>query len=120
MAITLVTFYSLDDFLMNLNILGTNFSMLIKAFYFENVLKKMKDERLLRIVLKMWCFIGSWFFERFRNNSLRIYGLCPSHYLSAPDLSWNVMLHMKNVELELTLDPEMYIFFEKGRGGGVF
>ena len=23
-------------------------------------------------------------FEKFRNNSLKNYGLCPSHYLSAP------------------------------------
>ena len=26
-------------------------------------------------------------FEKFRNNSLKHYGLCPSHYLSAPGLS---------------------------------
>ena len=27
-------------------------------------------------------------FEKIRNNSLKSYGLCPSDYLSAPDLSW--------------------------------
>ena len=27
-------------------------------------------------------------FEKFRNNSLKDYGLCPSHYLSALALSW--------------------------------
>ena len=27
-------------------------------------------------------------FEKFRNNSLKNYGLCPSHYLSALALSW--------------------------------
>ena len=26
-------------------------------------------------------------FEKFRNNSLRNYGLCSSHYFSTPDLS---------------------------------
>ena len=26
-------------------------------------------------------------FEKFRNNSSKNYGLCPSHYLSAPGLS---------------------------------
>ena len=26
-------------------------------------------------------------FEKYRNNSLKNYGLCPSHYLSAPLLS---------------------------------
>ena len=33
-------------------------------------------------------------FEKFRNNSLKNYGLCPSHYLSEPVLSWNAMLNM--------------------------
>ena len=27
-------------------------------------------------------------FGKFRNNSLKNYGVCPSHYLSAPGLSW--------------------------------
>ena len=31
-------------------------------------------------------------FEEFRNNSLKNYGLCPSHYLTAPGLSWDAML----------------------------
>ena len=33
-------------------------------------------------------------FEKFRNNSLKKYGLCPSHYFNAPGLSWYVMLKM--------------------------
>ena len=28
-------------------------------------------------------------FEKFKNNSLKSYGLCPSHYLSTPGLSWD-------------------------------
>ena len=31
-------------------------------------------------------------FEKFRNNSLKKYGLYPSHHLSAPGLSWDAML----------------------------
>ena len=27
-------------------------------------------------------------FEKFRNNNMKNYRLCPSHYLSVPDLSW--------------------------------
>ena len=63
-----------------------------------------------------------WFadvFEKFKNNSLKNYGLCPSHYLSAPALSWDAKLNMKKVELELISDPDMYIFFEKGMRGRV-
>ena len=37
-------------------------------------------------------------FERFRNNSLKNYRLCPSHYLSAPSLSWNAMLKMTKID----------------------
>ena len=59
-------------------------------------------------------------FEKFRNNSLKNYGLCPNHYLSAPGLSWNAMLKMTKIELGLILDPHIYIFFEKGTRGGAF
>ena len=77
------------------------------------------DERLSRFVLKMWCFTVSRCFENFENNSLKNYGLCPSHYLNAPALSWDTMLLMTKIKLELT-DPDIYIFFGKGKRGGVF
>ena len=32
-------------------------------------------------------------FEKFKNNILKNNGLCPSHYLSAPALSWDAMLN---------------------------
>ena len=44
---------------------------------------------------------------------------CPYHYLSAPGLSWDVILKMTNTELELIPDPDIYIFFEKGERGGI-
>ena len=58
-------------------------------------------------------------FKRSRNNSLKNYGLCPSHYLSAPGLSWDAMLKMTKIKLELIPDPNMYIFFEKGKRGRI-
>ena len=54
-------------------------------------------------------------FEIFRNNSLRNYKLCPSHYCTL----WDAMLNMTKVELELIPDPGMFIFFQKGMRGGV-
>ena len=39
--------------------------------------------------------------------------------MSSPGLSWNAMLKMAKVKLELITDPDMYIFFEKGTRGGV-
>ena len=40
-------------------------------------------------------------FEKFRNNSLKNYGLCPSHYLRAPGLSWDTMFKMTKLSLNL-------------------
>ena len=40
-------------------------------------------------------------FEKFRNNSLKNYGVCPSHYFSAPALSWDTMLNLTKIELDL-------------------
>ena len=57
-------------------------------------------------------------FEKVRNNSLEDYGLCPSHCLSAPGLSWGAMPKMTKSKLELI--PDMYILFEKGTRGRTF
>ena len=34
----------------------------------------------------------AYVFEKHISNSLKNYGLCPSHYLSTPGLSWDEML----------------------------
>ena len=62
-----------------------------------------KDERLSRLVF----ILLADQFEKFRNNSLKNYGLCPNHYLSAPGLGWDVMLEITKIELELIPDPEV-------------
>ena len=58
-------------------------------------------------------------FVKIRNNRLKNYRLCPSHYLSAPGLSWHAMLKMTNIKLELISDPDMLVFFEKVIKGGI-
>ena len=58
-------------------------------------------------------------FEKFISNTLKNYGLCPSHYLSAPGLSWDAILKMTKIELELIPDPDMSIFFENGTRDGI-
>ena len=47
-------------------------------------------------------------FEKFRKNSLKNYGSCASHYLSAPTLCWDAMLNMTKIKLELISDPGVY------------
>ena len=80
-------------------------------------IKTMKDYHDLH--LKCDVLLLANVFERFRNNSLKNYGLCPSHYLYAPGLSWYAMLKMTKIELELLPDPDICIFFEKGTRGRI-
>ena len=58
-------------------------------------------------------------FETFRDMCLRNYRLDPSHFYTAPGLSWEAALKMTNVKLELLTDPDMFLFIEDGIRGGV-
>ena len=60
-------------------------------------MKMMKDYRNLH--LKWDVLLLADVSEKFRNNVIKNYGLCPSHYSSAPALSWNAMLNTKNANL---------------------
>ena len=80
-------------------------------------MKMMKDYHDL--YLKCDVLLLADVFEKFRSNSLKNYGLCSSHYLSAPALSWDAILNITKVELKLIPDPDIYIFFEKGTRVGV-
>ena len=65
-------------------------------------MKIMKDYH--NLYLKCDVFLLVNVFEKFRNNSLKDYGL---------------MLKMTKIELELIPDPGTYIFFEKGTRDGI-
>ena len=58
-------------------------------------------------------------FEKFRNNRLNVYGSRLSHYSIEPTLSWNAVLNMTNVELEIIPCADMCIFFKKGMRGDI-
>ena len=58
-------------------------------------------------------------FESFRKTCLQYYKLDPCHYFTSPGLSWDAMLKMTNIKLELMTDIDMYQFIEKGLHGGV-
>ncbi|XP_061193783.1 uncharacterized protein LOC133202021 [Saccostrea echinata] len=58
-------------------------------------------------------------FENFRNLCLRIYGLDPAHFYTAPGLAWQAALKMTDVHLELFTDPDMHLFIERGLRGGI-
>ena len=58
-------------------------------------------------------------FESFRKTCLEYYKLDPCHYFTSPGLSWDAMLKMTNIKLELMTDIDMFQFIEKGMRGGI-
>ena len=58
-------------------------------------------------------------FENFRDLCLKVYGLDPVYYFTAPGLAWDACLKMTNIQLELLSDPHMLSMFEKGIRGGI-
>ena len=58
-------------------------------------------------------------FENFRDLCLKIYGLDPVYYFTAPGLAWDACLKITNIDLELLSDPNMLLMFEKGIRGGI-
>ena len=58
-------------------------------------------------------------FENFRKTCLEYYRLDPCHYFTSPGLSWDAMLKMTDVKLELITNIDMYQFVEKGLRGGI-
>ena len=58
-------------------------------------------------------------FENFRDICLKIYGLDPVHYYTAPGLAWDACLKMTGVQLELLNETNMLLLFEKGIRGGI-
>ena len=58
-------------------------------------------------------------FEEFRKMSKANYGLDPAHYISAPQLSWDAMLHLTDCKLSLIQDKAMFEMIDGGIRGGV-
>ena len=58
-------------------------------------------------------------FEKFINTCLDYYGLDICHYFSSPGLSWDAILKMTGIELDLISDIDMHLFIEKGMTGGI-
>ena len=58
-------------------------------------------------------------FENFRSTYLQYYKVDPCHYYTSPGLSWDAMLKMTDIKLELMTDIDMFQFIEKGTPGGI-
>ena len=58
-------------------------------------------------------------FENFRDLCLKIYGLDPIYYFTAPGLAWDACLKITDIQLELLSDLNMLLLFEKGIRRGI-
>ena len=58
-------------------------------------------------------------FESFRSVCMKNYGLDPAHFYTAPGLAWKSRLKKTGIRLELLLDPDMLLMFERGIRGGI-
>ena len=52
-------------------------------------------------------------FEKFIDMCLKFYKLDPCHYFSSPGLSWDAMLKMTGMGLEIISDIDMYIYWKR-------
>ena len=58
-------------------------------------------------------------FEKLTNTCVEYYGLDPHHCFSSPGLSWDAMLKMTGIELELISDSNMHYFIEEEMREGI-
>ena len=58
-------------------------------------------------------------FEAFREVCLKNYDLDPAHFYTAPVLAWKACLKKTRIKLELLLDPDMLLMFERRIRGGI-
>eukprot|EP00745_Piridium_sociabile_P030720 TRINITY_DN50_c0_g2_i2.p1 TRINITY_DN50_c0_g2~~TRINITY_DN50_c0_g2_i2.p1 ORF type:complete len:791 (+),score=53.07 TRINITY_DN50_c0_g2_i2:2261-4633(+) len=58
-------------------------------------------------------------FENYRKTCMKHYSLDPSHYISAPGMSWDAFLRFTGVEIDLIYDLPMLQMIENGLRGGI-
>ena len=105
-------FSSLKDF-------GINEKDYEKAANFWKVFKIKNLGEYHDLYLKTDVLLLVDVFEEIVETCLNYYQLDPCHYFSSPGLSWDAMLKMTGIKLELILDVDMYLFIEKGMRGGI-
>jgi len=71
------------------------------------------------IYLKLDVLLLTDVWTEFRKVSMESDRLDPSHYTSLPALSWDSMLKMTGVKIELFTDMDMHDFIEKAKRGGL-
>ena len=88
----------------------------------KNVFEKFECENLLDysiLYLKTDICHLSDVFQKFSNFAYEKYELDPRHSYTLPGFSWQAMLKMTKIELELISDPDMYLFLIDTIKGGI-
>ena len=88
----------------------------------KNVFEKFRCKNLLDysiLYLKTDICHLSDVFQKFSNFAYETYRLDPRHSYTLPGFSWQAMLKMTKIELELILDPDMYLFLMDTIRGGI-
>ena len=71
------------------------------------------------IYLKSDVLLLADIFENFRDLCLSYYKLDPVHYFGTPGIAWDACLKISKQKLELITDPDMYLFVELAKRGGM-
>ena len=88
----------------------------------KNVFEKFKCENLLDysiLYLKSDICHLSDIFQKFSKFAYETYELDPRHSYTLPGFSWQAMLKMTKIKLELISDPDMYLFLMDTIRGGI-
>ena len=88
----------------------------------KNVFEKFECENLLDysiLYLKTdICHLAD-VFQKFSDFAYKTYDLDPTHSYTLPGFSWQAMLKLTKIELELISDPDMYLFIMDTIRGGI-
>ena len=84
-----------------------------------NTFKMKKMGEYHDLYLKSDTLLLADVFENFRQTCLQYYKLDLCHDFTSPGLSWDAILKMTNVQLELVTDVDMVQFMENGMHGGI-
>jgi len=71
------------------------------------------------LYLKVDVLLSADVFENFRDICMATYHLDPAHYYTSPGFSFDCMLKLTKVRLELLVDFEKILFIESGTRGGL-
>ena len=88
----------------------------------QTVFEKFKCKNLLDysiLYLKTDICHLSDIFQKFSNFAYKTYNLDPRHSYTLPGFSWQAMLKMTKIQLELISDPDMYLFLMDTIRGGI-